>query len=140
MIKERAEEAGIEKIERNFFDVTYLFNGTDCNFIRREIKKGGKVLALKIPNMKNLFTKEEEPQRSFAVTLCDQIKKMNKCGFITTDELPAYGISQSEVDKLRSKLNADPRDLVVLVASSEEIARKSLDSIASYLEMIIYSE
>lgn len=90
--------------------------------------------------MKGLFTKEKEPQRSFAISLCDQMKKMNKYGFITTDELPSYGISQSEVDRLRSKMDVDSRDLVILVASSEEEAKKSLDSIASYLEMIIYSE
>jgi glutamyl-tRNA(Gln) amidotransferase subunit E len=50
-------------------------------------------------------------------------------GIFHTDELPAYGITQEEVGKLRQVMSAAEEDVVVFVADAEESARDALRAV-----------
>ena len=138
-IKKKAEEQGIKKIERRYVNVSYAFSSTECKFIRNELENGNQVFALNIPGLKGAFTKKIEPFKSFAKTLCDEAKKINRYGFISTDELPDYGISKKEVNVAKKLVNAKNNDVVIFVAEKEDLAKSALDLIASRIELIIHS-
>ncbi|MEE9474740.1 MAG: Glu-tRNA(Gln) amidotransferase subunit GatE, partial [Candidatus Hydrothermarchaeaceae archaeon] len=50
-------------------------------------------------------------------------------GIFHTDELPAYGLSKKEVDRVSKKIKLAGEDAFVLVAESEETARKALTAV-----------
>jgi glutamyl-tRNA(Gln) amidotransferase subunit E len=50
-------------------------------------------------------------------------------GIFHTDELPAYGITAEEVEKLRKATKAEEQDAVVFVADSSENARDALKAV-----------
>jgi len=97
-----------------YVDVRKAFENTNCNFIKNELKKGNHALGLKIPNAGGLFSKGDNPAPSFSVKLCEEIKKqIDDRGFISTDELPAYGITEKEVEHTRKLTKASKKDVLV---------------------------
>jgi glutamyl-tRNA(Gln) amidotransferase subunit E len=50
-------------------------------------------------------------------------------GIFHTDELPAYGMTKEEVDKLQQALHAEEKDAVVFVADAEEHAMDALQAV-----------
>lgn len=138
-IRKGAASAGLKKIPRKYVNVSYAFSKTSCLFIKRELEKGNLVAALRVPGLKGVFSKNNPSFGAFSNSLCDDIKKIYGHGFITSDELPDYGVMQGEVDAVREMAGAKENDVVVFVAASMELAKKVLDPIASRLEYIINS-
>jgi len=139
IVREKAKASGLEKIGRHYRNVSYAFSNTKCHFIQSELEKGHQVQALVIPGLVGIFQKEVKTFEAFAIGLCDKVKQVNGGrGFVSTDELPGYGISLKEVKKLKEMVSADAKDLVVLVAAPSNVARGALDLIASYVEVLIH--
>ncbi|NPA05150.1 MAG: Glu-tRNA(Gln) amidotransferase subunit GatE [Crenarchaeota archaeon] len=112
-------------------DVTSIFKKTKCKIIRKVIKKGGRVLALRLPGFHGLLGVEVEPGRRFGTELADYARFWGGVGGIFhSDELPAYGISEEELAEVYKELSADKdKDAVVLVADEEKKARKALEAV-----------
>jgi len=119
-------------LNREYIDVKKVFENTNCNFIQNEIKKGNQALALKLPGAKGLFSKAKEPSRTFAISLCTKLKKINKNrGYITTDELPAYGITKQEVARAKQLAKAEESDTIVFCFAEKKEAKDTLNYIAN---------
>lgn len=57
------------------------------------------------------------------------LKKRGVSGIFHTDELPAYGITAEEVESMKSHLNVDDDDAIIIVAHNEEIAISALEEV-----------
>ncbi|WP_083494478.1 Glu-tRNA(Gln) amidotransferase subunit GatE [Pyrodictium occultum] len=112
-------------------DVTGIFRGTRSKIIARAIKRGGKVLAVKLPGFHGLLGVEVQPGRRFGTELADYARFWGGVGGIFhTDELPGYGITEEEVEQLYKAVGAARgRDAVVIVADEEPKARKALQAV-----------
>ena len=60
---------------------------------------------------------------------------MGVSGLFHTDELPAYGITQEEVDALKSYLKTGPEDAIIIVAHDEDVAVNALNETIRRAEM-----
>ena len=121
----RKREVKQEDIKEAFYDVTEIFKNTDSKIIARAIKKGGKVLAVKLPGFRGLIGREIQPGRRLGTEMADRARKYVR-GIFHIDELPNYGISGSEVNEVVERLGLGENDAFVLVAAEEETARKAL--------------
>ncbi len=112
-------------------DVTEVFRGTRSKVVRRALQRGGKVLAVKLPGFHGILGVEVQPGRRFGTELADYARFWGGVGGIFhTDELPAYGISREEVEKLYEVLGARKGwDAIVIVADEERKARKALEAV-----------
>ncbi len=112
-------------------DVTEVFGGTRSKVIRRALSRGGRVLAVKLPGFHGILGVEVQPGRRFGTELADYARFWGGVGGIFhTDELPGYGITREEVEKLYEKLGARKGwDAIVLVADEERRARKALEAV-----------
>jgi len=126
-IRDELRERGVKlgDIEEEFYDVTDVFKNTESKIIARAIKRGGKVLAVKLPKFKGLIGKEIQPGRRLGTEMADRAKKYVR-GIFHIDELPNYGITEKDVNAIIEKLNLGVEDAFVLVAAEEETARKAL--------------
>jgi len=95
-------------------DVTELFSGTKSSVL----KKASHIHAVLLKGFCGLVGKEVQPGRRLGSEISDYAKKCGVGGIFHTDELPAYGITQEEVDRLRTALKASEKDCVVLVAGA----------------------
>ncbi len=139
-IKEEIERRGISKESITYkpVDLTSLFSETKSKVIKRVLKRGGKVYGLRLPGMKGLLGKELMPNRRFGTEIADYVKFWSgAAGIFHSDELPAYGITQEEVEKAYELLGADKeRDAIVIVAEEESRAKKALEAVVERVKMV----
>jgi len=131
-IREELEKRNIttETIEGQLYDVTEIFEESNSKLITSTIEKGGRVKAVKLPGFGGLVGKEIQPNRRLGSELSDYAKYWGGVGGIFhTDEIPKYGITQSDVDELRKRVSAENNDAVIIVAAPEENCNDALEAV-----------
>ncbi len=131
-IKKELGKRGLveEELKEEFFDVTEIFKETKSGVVKRALDKGGIVLAVKLPKIAGLLKVKLEPKLRFGTELSDRAVFYGGVGGIFhTDELPAYGISQKEVENLRLKLKLSDLDAAVLIADQPKKAENALKAV-----------
>lgn len=111
-------------VSAEIHDVSDLFSNTQCRII-----KGRKVKAILLKGFSGIIGREIQPGRRLGTEFADIAKSFGLGGVFHTDELPAYGISAEEVERLRKFLNAEKNDAVVIAAGSAERVEKALKRI-----------
>jgi len=117
------------QVENSIEDVSKIFAKTGSKVILGSLKKGGVVLAVKLAGFDNLVGREVQPGRRLGTELSDRAKRAGVGGIFHTDELPAYGISQEEIDKVRDLLTAGENDCVVMVAAPKDRATAAINEV-----------
>jgi glutamyl-tRNA(Gln) amidotransferase subunit E len=129
-IRDELRRRGAGPVEKNLIDVTEIFSKTSSRVIQKTLASGGLVLALKLAKFAGLLGREIQPGRRFGTELSDRAKIYGGVGgLFHTDELPGYGITAEEVDRLRQRLGAGEMDAVVLVADVKERATAALEAV-----------
>ncbi|KZX16317.1 aspartyl/glutamyl-tRNA(Asn/Gln) amidotransferase subunit B [Methanobrevibacter cuticularis] len=106
-------------------DLDEIFKNTSSKILSTAQSIKGIVLK----GFKGLVGLEIQKGRRFGTELSSYAKKREVSGIFHTDELPAYGISQEETESMRSYLNADEDDTIVIVAHDEDIAISALEEV-----------
>ncbi len=104
-------------------DTTNLFSATKSGLIKGVLSRGGVILGEKIENFKNVLVKDPTFAKEIAKTM---EKKVGVKGFISTDELPAFGISEGEKHEIEKMFQCSEKDVVVLVADQKDKAEAGL--------------
>ena len=126
------------RVERRIVDLSSVFEGK--RFLKRkslpkEIKSGGGVFGVCLRGFGGLVGREIQPGRRFGSELADFARKCG-AGLMHTDELPAYGVSAAEVERVRRIFGVAEtgKDCVVLVAAERERAEKALNAVLNRAE------
>jgi len=127
-IRDELRKRGAQ-VPDEIYELNHLFLEAESKIISKAIKKNGKVLAIKLKGFKGLIGKEVQPGRRFGTELAGYAKKMGVAGIFHTDELPAYGITSPEVEKVNQFLDIDVEDAFILVADEEEKSRNALQEV-----------
>lgn len=94
------------------------------------MKSGGIVLAAKLPGFAGLVGREVQPDRRLGTEFSDYAKFWGRVGGILhTDELPKYGISDTEVTNLRKHVGASDKDAIVIVAALKAECEDALQAV-----------
>ncbi|MCQ8905248.1 MAG: Glu-tRNA(Gln) amidotransferase subunit GatE, partial [Methanothermobacter sp.] len=131
-IRNTLQERGA-MVEDEIFDVSDVFTDTES----RIISSAESVLAVKLRGFDGLIGVEIQPGRRLGTEMADYAKKRGVSGIFHTDELPAYGITEDEVQGLREAAGASPGDAVVMVAHDRDTAEKALREVIRRAEMAI---
>jgi len=118
-------------------DVTEVFEDTDSGVIRSAVTSGGRVTAVPLYGFDGLVGREIQPDRRLGTELSDHAKRHGAGGVFHTDELPAYGVTEAEVDALREAVGVGPDDAVAIVADDPETAELAIDAVADRAETAI---
>ncbi|MEM3597205.1 MAG: Glu-tRNA(Gln) amidotransferase subunit GatE [Candidatus Bathyarchaeia archaeon] len=119
-----------EAIKEEFFDVTKVFEKTKCKVIRKALDKKHQVLAVKLPKFNGLLKRELLPNFRLGTEMADRARFWGRVGGIFhTDEMPAYGITQEEIENLKNAVKANPEDAIVFVADTPENVKDALKAV-----------
>ena len=119
------------KVEDTIYDLDEVFKDTSSKILSSAECIKGIILR----GFDGLIGKEVQPGRRFGTELSSYAKKMGVSGLFHTDELPAYGITQEEVDALKSYLQTGPEDAIIIVAHDEDVAVNALNETIRRAEM-----
>ncbi len=108
-------------ITENLVEVTDIFSNSQSKVIRAALKQGGKVCGVRLRGFKGLLKRELIPGIRLATEMAKRAAFWGKVGGIFhSDELPAYGVSQTEVESVSQKLDCRESDAFVLIADRED--------------------
>ncbi|NYB51014.1 MAG: Glu-tRNA(Gln) amidotransferase subunit GatE [Methanobacteriaceae archaeon] len=133
-IRDELLKRGAE-VDNEIYDLGEVFQNAESKIISQALKKGGKVLAIKLKGFKGLIGMDLQPNRRFGTELAAYAKKMGVAGIFHTDELPAYGITKEEVEKVKEFLKLAENDAFILVADKERKARNALREVQRRAKM-----
>jgi len=111
-------------------EVTEVFGGTDSSLIKENVSRGGAVVAVHLEGFDGIVGREIQPERRLGTEFADRAKKRGAGGIFHTDELPAYGVTEEEINDLREEVGASPEDAVAIVADDEETAWKATEAVS----------
>ncbi|MDD5260080.1 MAG: hypothetical protein PHD29_08940 [bacterium] len=111
-------------------DLTKLFSKTASHIIAGVIKSGGIVGGVKISGANGVLLENDPLSNRMQKEI---MEKAGVKGFISTDELPQYGINADDKKKIMSACGATNKDVVVLVADQKDNTLAALKIIAGML-------
>jgi len=120
--------SGNASVPGDIVNVTHLFTRTQSKVVKKALKSG-VVLALNLPGFAGQVGREIQPGRRLGTEFSDYAKKSGVGGIFHTDELPAYGITEQEVDTVRKAVGAGDGDCVILVADFKDRAEGALQMV-----------
>ncbi len=121
------------KIPDQIYDVNHLFQDTTSKIIA----SAPWVMAIKLEGFNGLVGMEIQPGRRLGTEFSSYAKKVGVSGIFHTDELPAYGITPEEVNKLREFTQAGENDAVLIVAHTQDIAIAALEEVQRRAKMAL---
>jgi len=117
-----------------FKELTDLFRETKSRVILSELNRGGQVIGIKAPGFAGILGKEVMPGRRFGTEVSDYVKSLAGLGGIFhSDELPNYGITETEISKVRETLGIHERDAFILIVGQREKLEKAVSVIRDRL-------
>ena len=123
-LKQRVKKEDLDEIK--FVDVSNYLKDSKSNIVQKMLKEGC-AKAIRLPGFKGLLKKEETRLgKEFAVhaKIASGIG-----GIIHSDELPGYGITQKEVDKLGLILQLKENDAMVIALGKENVVDNALTAV-----------
>ncbi len=119
--------------EAEFVELTQIFSETECKFL-----KGKPIFGIRLHKMQGLLGKELQPNRRFGTELAGYVKsKAGLRGILHSDELPAYGVSEREIENVKHKCNCVMNDGFAIVQGNKEKAKKAVDAIVERCKQAI---
>jgi len=131
-ISEELKKRGLKEdmLKDEFYDVTEIFKQTKCKVICKALDANKHVMAVKLPKFKGHLKTELIPNLRLGTEMADRARFWGRVGGIFhTDELPAYGITTEEIEKLEKTAKAEKQDAVVFVADNPENAKDALRAV-----------
>jgi len=111
-------------------EVSAAFDDTDSSVIRGALSGGGAAYAVRLAGFDGLVGRELLPDRRLGTEFADHAKRHGAGGIFHTDELPAYGVTEAEVEALGEAVGAGPDDAVALVADDPGTAELAIEAVA----------
>jgi len=137
--KKELKRRGVKKEDYiESMEVTSIFKGTKSKIISKWLDNGGIVYAIKLKGFSGLLGSqfaikiEEEKKRGLqkerrvlGPELADYIGTIGIKGIFHSDELPGYGITEKETEKVKGIFKMKDMDAFVLVAERKEKAKEA---------------
>jgi glutamyl-tRNA(Gln) amidotransferase subunit E len=116
-------------VDPDLREVTSLFSSTGSKVLAKSLKSGGVILACRLLGFDGLVGREVQPGRRLGTEMSDRAQRAGVGGIFHTDELPAYGMTEEEVEVVRRLLCAGDGDCVVMVTGPADRAEKALRAV-----------
>ncbi|MCC6045512.1 MAG: Glu-tRNA(Gln) amidotransferase subunit GatE [Ignisphaera sp.] len=131
--------ASVEEMKTQpIIDVTDILIKSSSRFILNAIKEGGKAYAIKAPKFDGILGVELQTNRRFGTELADYARQWAGVkGIVHSDELPGYGINESDIKELRSALEIKNSDAFIIVVDRPEKAKRALEVVRDRCAMAI---
>ncbi|MCD6575648.1 MAG: Glu-tRNA(Gln) amidotransferase subunit GatE [Nanoarchaeota archaeon] len=115
------------RFEKKFYDIKKIFEKTNSNLIKKAIEREDDIIAVKVSGFNGLLKKKIQGEKHLARDIVEYVKHFTGLrGFIHSDELPNYGISENEVFQIRKFLGCKNEDAFAFVIAERELAEKAL--------------
>jgi glutamyl-tRNA(Gln) amidotransferase subunit E len=133
-VENRVHLATSNRIPLDIHELTEIFSECESEMVLSSLDTGSSVLAVPLPGFSGRLGKKTADENEAQLPrlgreLASAAKLAGVAGIFHSDELPAYGISSSEVDAVRSALSLSEQDAFVLCVAPGWQGKLALESV-----------
>ena len=122
-VREELRTRGINNISIKEIDITDIFKSSESKMIKEALVSGKKMFCFSLPKFKGILGYEVQPDRRVGTEIANILKmKTTLKGLFHLDELPNYGITDTDIRNIKIKLALKEEDsFIMVISSSSEI-------------------
>lgn len=130
-ISEKLSKLNLEKIskENDVFDITESMKTCKSNIIQKSLKEKSVIKAVKIKNFSGMFSYSPYENIRLGKELGQLVRFFGIGGVFHSDELPNYGIEDSDISKIKNVINNKENDGFFIIAGNEFKVNYAINSI-----------
>ncbi|MDE0953663.1 MAG: Glu-tRNA(Gln) amidotransferase subunit GatE [Candidatus Poseidoniales archaeon] len=133
-VENRVALSATSRLPLETSDLTNLFINCQSDMLQKSISSGSIVLALKLPGFAGKIGSKKLDESGAQLPrlgreLASSAKQAGVAGIFHSDELPAYGIIESEINSVRKQLDLSESDAFVLCVAPKWQAELALESV-----------
>jgi len=134
LIAEKLKKLSVTITKEDVFDITESFKVCDSKIIQNALKSNAKIKAIRIRNFSGMFGFEPYPGIRLGKEIGQQVRFFGIGGVFHSDELPNYGINDSDVGKVRKHLGLVDNDGFLIIAGEDPKLDYTIDSIIKRIQ------
>ncbi|MFQ5476787.1 MAG: Glu-tRNA(Gln) amidotransferase subunit GatE [Nitrosopumilus sp.] len=134
--KELRERNWIHDDKEDGKDITELFSKCKSKIIQNAIKKNQKIFAVSFRNMAGMFGYSPYEDIRLGKDIAELVRFFGLGGVFHSDELPNYGVEESDLENLKEFLKINENDGFLILAIPEEKIHTIVDQIILRVEHI----
>ncbi|HEY5736465.1 MAG TPA: Glu-tRNA(Gln) amidotransferase subunit GatE [Nitrosopumilus sp.] len=117
-------------------DITELFSKCKSKIIQNAIKKNQKIIAVSFKNMAGMFGFSPYEGIRLGKEVAELVRFFGIGGVFHSDELPNYGVEESDLDELKKFAQIKENDAFLILASPQEKMQTIVEQIILRIEHI----
>jgi glutamyl-tRNA(Gln) amidotransferase subunit E len=136
LISEKLKKLKLEKISRqeDVFDVTELMKNCKSEIIQKSLKDKSVIKVIKIKNFSGMFSYSPYEAIRLGKEIGQLVRFFGIGGVFHSDELPNYGIDDSDIEKIKKLLDNSENDSFIIIAGENSKIDFAINSIINRIE------
>ena len=136
LISEKLKERKLKKIlkDDDVFDITQAFSNCKSKVIQKALKENATIKAIRIKNFASMFSYSPYEEIRLGKEISQLVRFFGIGGVFHSDELPNYGIEDSNVEEIKKILDVGPEDGFLIIAANESKIDFAINSIINRVE------
>jgi len=134
LIAEKLKKLSITIAKEDVFDITEVFKDCESKIIQNALKSKAKIKAIRIRNFSGMFGFEPYPGIRLGKEIGQLVRFFGVGGVFHSDELPNYGINDSDVCKVKIYLKFVDVDGFLIIAGEDSKLDYAIDSIINRIK------
>lgn len=135
-ISKKLQEIDWTHSDKDRKDVTELFKKCKSKIIQNAIKKNQKIVGISFRNMSGMFGYSPYEGIRLGKEVAELVRFFGIGGVFHSDELPNYGVENTDIDDLKKTLEINDSDGFLILAAPEEKINVVIDQIILRIEYI----
>jgi len=134
LIAEKLKKLSITIAKEDVFDITEVFKDCESKIIQNALKSKAKIKAIRVRNFSGMFGFEPYPGIRLGKEIGQLVRFFGVGGVFHSDELPNYGINDSDVGKVRKHLELADKDGFLIIAGEDSKLNYAVNSIINRIQ------
>jgi len=134
LIAEKLKKLSMTISNEDVFDITEVFKDCESKIIQNALKSKAKIKAIRIRNFSGMFSFEPYSGIRLGKEIGHLVRFFGIGGVFHSDELPNYGINDSDVDKVKKHLELADGDGFLIIAGEDSKLDYAIDSIIKRIQ------
>ncbi len=135
-ISKELQKRNWEHAESDRQDITELFSKCKSKIIQNAIKNNQQIFAIFFKNLGGIFEFSPYSDIRLGKEVAELVRFFGIGGVFHSDELPNYGIEDSDIVELKKFLNLEKNDAFLILASPKEKTQTVIDQIILRIQHI----
>jgi len=134
LIAEKLKKLSMTISNEDVFDITEVFKDCESKIIQNALKSKAKIKAIRVRNFLGMFSFEPYSGIRLGKEIGHLVRFFGIGGVFHSDELPNYGINDSDVDKVKKHLELADGDGFLIIAGEGSKLDYAIDSIIKRIQ------